>query len=124
MVILKEVGCRRLKLLTWSGQVSCLYIVCYSLTKTTRMSTNYTQWFKDELDRVLLEMKDILSFTSLRIISFLKEIARPVYITLIVMGLVLYFTHMSRRLGKDLVKGGIALMVFFEILLPLISNLL
>jgi hypothetical protein len=38
-------------------------------------------------------------------------------------GLLLYFTHVNRRQGKDLVKGGVVLAVLSEFVFPGISRL-
>ena len=35
------------------------------------------------------------------------EIARIAYVSVLLLGLLLYFTHIEKRLGKDLIKGGV-----------------
>ena len=55
--------------------------------------------------------------------SAVVEVARLAYGSIIMLGLVLYFTHVERRLGKDLIKGGILLALLSEFVFPLISKL-
>ena len=50
------------------------------------------------------------------------DVARLVYVTILMIGLVLYFTHAERRLGKDLIKGGVVLAVLAEFVFPAISK--
>jgi hypothetical protein len=50
-------------------------------------------------------------------------LARLAYVTVILVGVLLYFTHVERRLGKDLIKGGIILAILAEFVFPLISKL-
>jgi hypothetical protein len=50
-------------------------------------------------------------------------VARLAYASILMIGLVLYYTHVERRLGKDLIKGGILLAVLSEFVFPLISKL-
>jgi hypothetical protein len=38
------------------------------------------------------------------------------------LGLLLYFTHVERRLGKDLIKGGVALAVLSEFVFPVLTR--
>jgi hypothetical protein len=50
------------------------------------------------------------------------DIARLAYVTILMLGLLLYFTHVERRLGKDLIKGGVVLAVLSEFVFPVISK--
>ena len=40
--------------------------------------------------------------------SAVIDIARVAYVTCLLVGVLLYFTHLGRRLGKDLIVGGVA----------------
>jgi hypothetical protein len=51
------------------------------------------------------------------------QIMRALYVTLLVVGVLLYFSHANRRLGKDFMSGGIALIVMIEFVFPFISKL-
>ena len=53
--------------------------------------------------------------------SAIVDIARAAYITSLLVGVLLYFTHLSRRLGKDLIVGGVVLVVISEYLIPVVS---
>jgi len=50
------------------------------------------------------------------------DLARLAYITVLLLGLLLYFTHLEKRLGKDLIKGGVVLAFLSEFIFPLISR--
>jgi len=41
--------------------------------------------------------------------STVVDLARVAYVSLVMVGLLLYYTHIERRLGKDLIKGGVVL---------------
>ena len=46
------------------------------------------------------------------------DLTRWVYITLLLLGILLYYTHAAQRLGKDLIKGGVALAIVSEFVFP------
>ena len=49
------------------------------------------------------------------------DLARVVYVTLLIVGILLYYTHAAQRLGKDLIKGGVALAIISEFVYPLLK---
>lgn len=51
------------------------------------------------------------------------DIARVAYITCLLVGILLYYAHLGRRLGKDLVYGGAALLVLTVYVLPTVTAL-
>jgi ABC-type cobalamin transport system permease subunit len=51
------------------------------------------------------------------------DLTRVAYISLLMVGLLLYYTHVERRLGKDLIKGGVALAIISEFVFPWLSKL-
>ncbi|MBI3859715.1 MAG: hypothetical protein HY296_05695 [Thaumarchaeota archaeon] len=51
------------------------------------------------------------------------EIARLAYVSVLLLGILLYFTHVEKRLGKDLIKGGVVLAVLSEFVFPVIVRL-
>jgi hypothetical protein len=55
--------------------------------------------------------------------STVLVLVRLAYVTVLLLGILLYFTHVEKRLGKDLIKGGIVLAVLSEFVLPAISKL-
>jgi hypothetical protein len=52
--------------------------------------------------------------------SAVIDVARLAYGSLLLLGLVLYYTHVERRLGKDLIKGGVVLALLIEFVFPYI----
>jgi protein-S-isoprenylcysteine O-methyltransferase Ste14 len=55
--------------------------------------------------------------------STVMDIARIAYVSLLMVGLLLYYTHVERRLGKDLIKGGVALAIISEFVFPWLAKL-
>jgi hypothetical protein len=55
--------------------------------------------------------------------STVLDLTRVAYVTVLLVGLLLYFTHLERRLGKDLIKGGVVLAVLAEFVFPLFVRL-
>lgn len=55
--------------------------------------------------------------------SAVVDITRVVYVSLVMLGLLLYYSHAERRLGKDLIKGGIVLAVVSEFVFPWLSKI-
>ena len=55
--------------------------------------------------------------------STVIDIARVAYVTLLLLGILLYYTHIANRLGKDLIKGGVALAVISEFVFPWLVKL-
>jgi anti-anti-sigma regulatory factor len=55
--------------------------------------------------------------------STVIDLTRVAYVSLLMIGLLLYFTHLERRLGKDLIKGGVALAVILEFVYPVLTKL-
>ena len=51
------------------------------------------------------------------------DIARVAYVTCLLVGILLYYTHLGRRLGKDLIFGGVALVVLTEYVVPTVTAL-
>jgi hypothetical protein len=50
------------------------------------------------------------------------DVSRAAYVSVLLIGVLLYFTHLEKRLGKDLIKGGIILALLAEFVLPLIGK--
>ncbi len=89
------------------------------------MSINATaaELFENYLDKVLDSAEQVIDHTDKRFIGFLRGVARPVYILLILPELILYFSHVNKKLGKDMIKG-VALAILIEVLtrlLPMIE---
>jgi hypothetical protein len=50
------------------------------------------------------------------------DISRLAYITVLLLGIFLYSNRLSRRLGKDLMVGGVLLAILSEFVFPLIAK--
>ena len=55
--------------------------------------------------------------------STVIEISRLAYISVILVGLLLWATHLDRRLGKDLIKGGVVLAILSELVFPQLNRI-
>jgi len=55
--------------------------------------------------------------------STVIDLSRVAYVTLLMVGILLYYTHLERRLGKDLIKGGVALAIVSEFIFPFLTKL-
>jgi len=55
--------------------------------------------------------------------STVVDVSRVAYVSLVMVGLLLYYTHVERRLGKDLIKGGVALAIISEFVFPVLTKL-
>jgi hypothetical protein len=51
------------------------------------------------------------------------DVTRLAYVTVLLVGLLLYYTHLERRLGKDLIKGGVVLAILSEFVFPSLSKI-
>ena len=59
-------------------------------------------------------MSTLLSAVDTTVIA----VTRMAYVSTLLLGILLYFTHLERRLGRDLVKGGVVLAVLSELIFP------
>lgn len=55
--------------------------------------------------------------------SVVIDVSRLAYISILLIGLLLYFTHVDRRHGKDLIKGGVLLALLSEFVFPWLNRL-
>jgi hypothetical protein len=84
--------------------------------QTPSGAENLIQQFAQQFSasvRVLLSVVD----------STVVDLARVAYVTLLLLGILLYYTHVANRLGKDLIKGGVALAVIAEFVFPWLVKL-
>ena len=54
--------------------------------------------------------------------STVINLSRLAYVSALLLGVFLYSTHLEKRFGKDLVKGGLILAFLSEFIFPLISK--
>jgi hypothetical protein len=50
------------------------------------------------------------------------SLTRVVFVTLLILGFFLYFTHLHRRLGKDLMFGGVVLAIISQFVIPAVTR--
>lgn len=55
--------------------------------------------------------------------SVVIDVSRLAYISVLLIGLLLYFTHVDRRHGKDFIKGGVLLAILSEFVFPWLNRL-
>jgi hypothetical protein len=51
------------------------------------------------------------------------DVTRAAYITVLLLGVFLYFTRLHRRLGRELITGGVVLAILSEFVFPLVSRI-
>lgn len=64
------------------------------------------------------QFTSIMTYLLATIDSTVIDVARAAYITLLLVGILLYYTHAAQRLGRDLIKGGVALAIISEFIFP------
>ncbi len=74
------------------------------------------------IQQIAEKFTTIASQVILAIDASVINLSRGAYFALLLLGIFLYSTHAARRLGKDFIKGGVALAVLVEVVLPMISK--
>jgi hypothetical protein len=69
------------------------------------------------------QFTSIMSVVLSTVDTTVLAITRLAYISVLLIGLLLYFTHVEKRLGKDLIKGGVILAILSEFVFPAISKI-
>lgn len=70
------------------------------------------------IQQLAQQFTSVMTYLLATIDSTAFDLARAAYVTLLVVGILLYYTHVAQRLGKDLIKGGVALAVISEFVFP------
>jgi len=63
-----------------------------------------------------------VTFLLATIDSTVIDLSRVANVTLLMLGLLLYYTHLERRPGKGLIKGGVALAIISEFVFPFLTK--
>ena len=79
--------------------------------------------FGGELQQLANQFTAEASQVLLTVDNTVIEITRVVYITILLIGVLLYFTRLNRRMGRELIIGGIILGALSEFVFPLISTI-
>ncbi len=77
----------------------------------------------DLIQQLAQQFTSIMTTALTTIDSTVVDLARLAYVTVLMVGVLLYFSHVERRLGKDLIKGGAALAILSEFVFPVITKL-
>jgi hypothetical protein len=80
-------------------------------------STDFGTLFQQYVNQFTSDASQLL----LTIDSTVVIMVRLAFVTLLLLGVFLYFTRLHRRLGKDLIYGGVILAILSEIVFPLFS---
>jgi len=79
--------------------------------------------FGTELQQLASEFNSAASQLLTTVDATVTDLTRLAYVTVLLLGLFLYFTHIQRRLGRELITGGIVLAVLSEFVFPWLSKL-
>jgi hypothetical protein len=75
------------------------------------------------IQQLAQQFTSMLSLVLTAVDSTVVTLARLAYVTTLLVGITLYFSHADKHLGKDLIKGGVILAVLSEFVFPVISKL-
>ena len=81
----------------------------------TSQTVDYGSLFQQYVKQFTSDVSQLL----LTIDSTVVTISSVAFVTLLLLGIFLYFTHLHRRLGKDLIYGGVVLGILVEFVFPL-----
>jgi hypothetical protein len=76
-----------------------------------------------ELQQLANEFNALAAQMLTTIDNAIIDLTRAAYVTVILSGVFLYFTRIARRLGRELIIGGIILAVLSQFVFPAISTL-
>lgn len=74
--------------------------------------------FESQIQQFAQQFATAMAFVLGVIDNTVVDVMRVAYVTLLIIGVILYYTHSAPRLGKDLIKGGVALAVISEFVVP------
>lgn len=77
----------------------------------------------NEIQQLAQQFTTLMSVLLTTVDTTVIDLARLAYVSVLLLGLLLYFSHVERRLGKDLIKGGVVLAVLSEFVFPAIIKL-
>ena len=77
----------------------------------------------DLIQQLAQQFTSALTLLLATVDSTVIDVSRIAYASLLMVGLLLYYTHVEKRLGKDLIKGGVALAVISEFVFPFLARL-
>jgi hypothetical protein len=84
-------------------------------------ATPYPDW-ANVIQQLANQFVSLMTTLLTTINSAVIDISRLASVSILLIGLLLYFTRVERRLGKDLIKGGILLALLSEFVLPQLNR--
>ncbi len=93
-----------------------------SLVYLIPLDTSQPPDFGTALQQLACEFTSDATQLMLVIDGAVIDISRLAYITVLLLGVFLYSTRLSRRFGKDLMVGGVLLAILSEFVFPLIAR--
>jgi hypothetical protein len=79
--------------------------------------------FGTELQQLASEFSSAASQLLTTVDSTVIDLTRLAYVTVLLVGVFLYFTRIQKRLGRELITGGIVLAILSEFVFPSLSKL-
>lgn|GEM_PF-2850302 len=80
--------------------------------------------YKDVINEIIIMIKNVLEYLLLSGIDIIMYILRPLYILLIILGIVKYSVSGLSPRSRNILSGGILLAVFTEFILPMLLDFL
>jgi len=78
--------------------------------------------FGTTIQQMAQQFVTVMTTLLMTINSTVIEISRLAYISVLLVGVLLWATHLDKRLGKDLIKGGVILAVLAEFIFPQLTK--
>jgi hypothetical protein len=76
--------------------------------------SSFAQQLQQFSNEITTDIGDILATVD----STVLDITRMAYVTILLLGVFLYFTHLNKRFGRELITGGIILAILSELVFP------
>jgi len=92
--------------------------VAYSLSSSMPLDASAPSDFSSTINQIAQEITDASQVLLQAIDNTVIDLIRLAFVTLLILGVFLYFTHLHKRLGRDLIFGGVALALISQFLIP------
>ena len=79
--------------------------------------------FGNVIQQLAQQFTSLMNVVLSTVDSTVIQVTRLAYVSILLIGILLYFSHVERRLGKDLIKGGVVLAVLSEFVFPALVRL-
>lgn len=94
-----------------------------ALVKVNRLYASQPPDMGAVIQALAQQFTSVASLLLTTVNSVVIDVSRLAYISVLLIGLLLYFTHVDRRHGKDLIKGGLLLAILSEFVFPALNRL-